>query len=66
MISELCVATGFRKPAVMAIIRELGYRKVSARWVPKTLTVEHKTARKTSVQNVSRALRNTEVLSCQE
>jgi histone-lysine N-methyltransferase SETMAR len=44
--SELCVAIWIGKPAVMAIIRELGYRKVCAKWVPKMLTVEHKTARK--------------------
>jgi hypothetical protein len=43
---ELCAATGTGKVAVMAIIRELGYRKVCARWVPKMLTVEHKRARK--------------------
>jgi hypothetical protein len=40
---------GIRKPAIMAIIRELGYRKVSARRVPKTLTVKHKTARKKNI-----------------
>jgi hypothetical protein len=31
---------------IIAIIREVGYRKVCARWVPKMLIVEHKPARK--------------------
>jgi hypothetical protein len=35
--SELCAAIGIGK---------LGYRKVCARWVPKMLTVKHKTFRK--------------------
>jgi hypothetical protein len=30
----------------MAIIRELGNRKGCTTWVPKVLTVKHKTARK--------------------
>jgi hypothetical protein len=30
----------------MAFIRELGYRKVYAKWVPKILTLGHKTAPK--------------------
>jgi hypothetical protein len=37
--SELCATPGIRKLAVMAIIREFGYRKVCSRWVPKMLTV---------------------------
>jgi transposase len=32
---ELCTEIGIGKPAIMAIIRELGYRKVSARWALK-------------------------------
>jgi transposase len=44
--SELCAAIGIGKPAVMAIIRKLGYRKVCAKWVTKMLTVEHKTTRR--------------------
>jgi hypothetical protein len=44
--SELCAAVGIGKPAVMGIVRELGYRKVCTTWVPKMLSVEHKTARK--------------------
>jgi len=47
--SEQCSAIWFEKPAVMIIIRELGYRNIGARWVPRMLTVEHKTAPKTSV-----------------
>jgi hypothetical protein len=39
-------ATGTGKPAITAIIREPGYRKLCARWAPKILTVEYKTARK--------------------
>jgi hypothetical protein len=64
--SELCTATGTRKLAVMAIIRELGDRKVCARWVPKMLAVEHKTSQKTSTQNVSSTVRKIEMLLCQE
>jgi hypothetical protein len=45
-ISELCTAMEIGKLAIMAIIRELCYRKVCAGWVPKMLTVGHKTARK--------------------
>ena len=37
---ELCASVGNGKPAVKAIIRELGYRKVCANCVPKMLTVE--------------------------
>jgi hypothetical protein len=45
--------------AVMAVIRESGYRNVYARWVPKMLTVEQKTAPKTSAHNFSSAVRKT-------
>jgi hypothetical protein len=44
--SEECSAIWFEKPAVMIIIREFGYRNIGARWVPRMLTVEHKTAPK--------------------
>jgi len=44
--SELCAAVGIGEPAVLTIIRELGYRKSGARCVPKMLGVEHRTARK--------------------
>jgi hypothetical protein len=47
--SEQCFAIWFENPAVMIIIRELGYRNIGARWVPRMLTVEHKTEPKTSV-----------------
>jgi hypothetical protein len=39
---ELCLAVGIREPAVMTVIKELTFRKVCAKWVPKMLTVEHK------------------------
>jgi hypothetical protein len=39
-------ATGIGKPADTAIIRERGYRKFCAKWAPKILTVEYKTAGK--------------------
>jgi hypothetical protein len=42
----VCTAIRIGKPAVVTIIRELGYRKLCARWVPKMLTVELNTARK--------------------
>jgi hypothetical protein len=42
--SELCAAIALGKPAVMTTIRELFFRNVCAIWVPKILTVEHKTA----------------------
>jgi hypothetical protein len=44
MTTEFCTATGIGELAVMAVIRELDYRNVCARWVPKMLTVEHKTS----------------------
>lgn len=44
--SKLCATTGSGKPVVMATIRELGYRKVGARWVQKMLTIQYKTAPK--------------------
>ena len=34
--SEVCATTGNGKPVVMVFIRELGYRKVCARWLLKT------------------------------
>jgi hypothetical protein len=43
--SELCAAVGIREPAVMTVIREVSFRKVCAKWVPKLLTVEHKATR---------------------
>ena len=45
--SKLCATTGSGKPAVMAIIRELGYRKVGAKWVQKMLTIKYKNCPKT-------------------
>jgi hypothetical protein len=44
MTSELCIQTGIGKLAVIDTVRELGYRKVCATWVPKMLTVKYKTA----------------------
>jgi hypothetical protein len=55
---KLCTARGIGKPVIMVIIRELGYRKFCAMCLPKMLTIEHKT----SVQDLSSALRRTEML----
>ena len=41
--SALCTKALIEILTVMAIIRELGYRKFWATWVSKVLTVEHKT-----------------------
>jgi hypothetical protein len=63
---ELCTARGIGKPVIMAIVRELGYRKFCVTCLPKMLIVEHKRDRKkTSVQNFSSALRKTEMPYCQ-
>jgi len=43
---KLCATTGSEKPAVTATIRELGYRKLGARWMQKMLTIQYKTAPK--------------------
>jgi hypothetical protein len=42
--SKLCTTIGIGKPAVMAFITQLGYRKVCARQVLKMLTIKHITA----------------------
>jgi hypothetical protein len=44
--SKLCATAGSGKQPVMATIRELGYRKVGAKWVQKMLTIQYKTAPK--------------------
>jgi hypothetical protein len=44
--SKLYATTGSGKPAVRATIRELGYRKLGARWVQKMLTNQYKTVPK--------------------
>jgi hypothetical protein len=44
--SKLFTTVGIEKPAGIAIIRELGYRKVCSRWVLKMLTIEHTSAQK--------------------
>jgi len=44
--SKLCATTESGKPAVTATIRELGYRKLDARWVQKMLTIQYETAPK--------------------
>jgi hypothetical protein len=65
--SELCAAVGIGKPAVMGIVRELGYRKVCAqRGCRKCSASNTKQPGKTSVQNFSSAVRKTEKLFCQE
>jgi len=38
--SKVCTARGIGKPVIMAIIRELGYRKFFATCLPKMLTAE--------------------------
>jgi hypothetical protein len=43
---ERYVAIGIGKPAVMAIIREIDYKKVCGIWASKMLTIEDKTARR--------------------
>jgi len=43
---ELFTTAGIGKPAGIAIIRELGYRKVCSRWVLKMLTIEHTSVQK--------------------
>jgi hypothetical protein len=64
--SEQCSAIWFEKPVVMIIIRQLGYRNIGARWVPRILTVEHQTAPKISVHNFSSAVKKMEILFHQE
>ena len=44
---QLSVSNG----SAMAIIDALGYSKVCARWVPRSLTTEHRCQRKVSVLN---------------
>jgi hypothetical protein len=46
VLNRNIAATGISKAAVMAIIRERGYRNVCTKWVSKIFTVEHKRARK--------------------
>jgi hypothetical protein len=60
--SELTAATGIGKLAVMANIREPGYRKVCTRWVLKMHTIRHRTAQKTYVQNFASVMRKLEML----
>lgn len=65
--SEICIKTLIGKLTVMAIIRELGYRKFWARRVLKVLTIEHKTTQgKHLCRNISSMVRMTEMLFCQE
>lgn len=52
--SELCAARGTGKPAVISIIRELGYRKVCATWVPKMRTAKQKTTRQKKKKKLCR------------
>jgi hypothetical protein len=42
--TKLCITIGIRKPAVMAFITHLGYRKACTRQVLKMLTIKHITA----------------------
>jgi histone-lysine N-methyltransferase SETMAR len=43
---ELAAILGIGKGSVDKIVHQLGYSKVCARWVPRTLTEEHKEQRK--------------------
>lgn len=43
---QLVLKLSVSKGSVDAIINALGYRKVCARWVPRSLTVDHKSQRK--------------------
>lgn len=43
---KLCTTRGIGKPVIMAIIRELDYRKFCATCLPKMLTFEYNTDRK--------------------
>jgi hypothetical protein len=45
---ELVTTVDIGKPAGIAIVRELGYRKFCSRWVLKMLTIEHTSAQKDS------------------
>jgi len=67
--SKLRITIGIGKPAVMAFITRLGYRKVCTRQVLKMLTIKHthnSPTRKTSVQKFSSTVRKTLMLLCQE
>ena len=44
---ELCRILSFSKGSVITIIHQLGYRKVSVQWVPRTLTDQNKETKKT-------------------
>ncbi|PSN52961.1 hypothetical protein C0J52_03623 [Blattella germanica] len=43
---QLVLKLSVSKGSVDAIINALGYRNVCARWVPRSLTVDHKSQRK--------------------
>ena len=49
-VREMALDLGLPKTIVHRIINELGYRKVSARWVPKQLTEDHKLKRSESAE----------------
>lgn len=51
--SELWASVGIGNMVIMAKIKELGYRKICASWVPKMLTVEHKTGHKEHLSTTS-------------
>jgi hypothetical protein len=60
---KLWDAGGTGRPAVISIVHDLGYNKVYARWVPKTMTEEHKKPGKPSKWNFSSTMRMMVMLS---
>jgi hypothetical protein len=54
-VREIAEVTGIAKSAVHEIISDLNFLKMSARWVPKMLTEEHKSERMAaSLENLCR------------
>jgi hypothetical protein len=61
--SELFITVGTEKPAGIAIIRELGYRKVCSKWVLNCSQSNTHQPRKTPVQYFFSTVRKTEIIS---
>ena len=51
-VREIALQIGISKSAVHRILSQLNFRKVSARWVPKELTDDHKLQRQQMSQNL--------------
>ena len=62
---ELWATTGIGKPAVMAIIREVGNRRICAKLVLKMVTIDHKPAQRniTAQKNFPCTMRKTDIFS---